>query len=78
MLESLTENARSMQLLIFFVVWLLPVVLSAILSWAMLPEDTVMADLLDRLKFPPLWLPLINLIVFLEIFLRFIKKIKVK
>lgn len=67
-----------MIIVLFLLVWLLPIVLSAILSWVMLPEDTVMADLLDRLKFPPLWLPLINLVVFLEIFLRFIKKIKIK
>lgn len=67
-----------MIIVLFLSIWLLPIVLSAILSWAMLPEDTVMADLLDHLKFPPLWLPLINLVVFLEIFLRFIKKIKIK
>lgn len=67
-----------MYILLFLVVWLLPIVISAILSWAMLPNDTVMADLLDHLKFPPLWLPLINIIVCLEIFLRFMKGIKIK
>lgn len=67
-----------MILFLFFLVWLLPIIISAILSRVMLPEDSVMADLLDHLKFPPLWLPLINIVVCFEIFLRFIKKTKVK
>ena len=77
MLRSITKNARNMQLLIALVVWLVPVGLSAIFARAMLPNDSVMADLLNELKYPPLWLPLINIFVCLEIFLRFIKKIKI-
>ena len=72
------ENDRGMQIIVFLAVWLVPVILSAILVRAMLPEDSVMADLLNHLKYPPLWLPLINIFVLLEIFLRFIKKIKIK
>ena len=78
MLRSITKNTRNMQLLIALVVWLVPVGLSAIFARAMLPNDSVMADLLNELKYPPLWLPLINIFVCLEIFLRFIKKIKIK